>query len=309
MVKLAFIVPLTALVELVESVATECIRKEPLFSDANISLSIHVAKNFRSIPPQALNADVIIARGLIIAELKRIHPDLTVVEVPIGAEMPATIIKAVEEHGKLPIAVIGSYNMVYASHGIGEAFGLDIKQYVQERNEDENLRYDMGIILRDGRKIIICGPVTYEFARTQNCYPYVLGMSQNSIRDALVRARHEAAVRRREREKAEQLQTLLDCAQEGVIAIDSHDRVTAINAVATSILNISPAKILGNDIYALLPLGKGHDRFATEENVDLRVETNGGSLSLRKRAVNLGDRQVGHIFTILKQEPSKQNPL
>ena len=300
---IAFIVPIESFVDVVKDVQKKHEEQMRLSTGDSFSFSVYVAKNYRSIPRQALEADVVVARGLITAELKRIHPNLTLVEVPIGAEMAAAVISAVNDHGKLPVGVIGSFNMVYASQGLDRAFQLDIKQYIQESNEDSAIKRDVERMLADGRRILICGPVTYEYAsKGKECYPYVLGMSENSIWDALTRARREAVIRRREREKAAQLQTLLNCAHEGIIVTDSGGRVTIFNAAAVEALQLSPTQVIGTIVYDILPMDKLSDAFREADNAERTVSLPDGRLSIHKCRVVLSGRPLGHIITLLRHE-------
>lgn len=299
MINIVFLVPLESLVDLVKSVLAEHNRHTQTTPEYGFDFSVFVAKNYRSIPREALDADVFIARGLITEELKRLHPWTTVVEVPIGYEMVATIMEAVKRHGNLPVAVIGSFNMVYASHGIGDVLEIDLKQYIQESNEDYMIKRDLDRIEADGKRIIITGPVTYEWAVKRDCYPFVLGMSKNSIWDALTRAKRLGMVRRREREKAAQFQSLLNSAHEGIIITDLDGRVTTVNTAAASILGVSPLAAIGSAISALLPVEKETEMFCDLDYSGRMIDLNGERLLVNKGTVALGGRRLGNVFTLL----------
>ena len=306
MIRIAFIAPLESQVKLIEDVYKEHALREPCPEYIDYDFSVYVAKNYRGIPRQALAADVVVARGLITAELKRIHPSLSVIEVPIGSEMAATTFEAVKDHGKLPIAVIGSFNMVYASQGLGQVLDVDLKQYVQESNEDFVIKRDVDRILAEGRRIIICGPITHIHASCRECHPYLLGMSKLSIYDALTRARREGVVRRLEREKAAQFQAVLNSAHEGIIATDSRNRITVFNAVAAELLGTSPAKALTASIEDILPMDEIAGAFLDSANAHRIVSLNGKYISINKSRVSAGSHQLGHVLTLQKSSLTRK---
>ncbi len=300
MIKISFIVPAENLVDMVYATYPEHARvyAQSNGDDTEYSFAVYVARNYRSIPRKALDSDIIIARGLITAELKRIHPNLALVEVPIGSEMVATTLRAVHDHPGSPIAVIGSRNMNFAAQGIGEALNIDIKIYPQESNEDFVIKRDIDAILADGRKVIICGPVTYNFAKGRDCHPYLLGMSTESIWQALTGAKHGAVPRRQEREKAVQFQAVLNSAHEGIIATDTSGNITVFNANAAEILQINATKAIGANVYDILPMGKLTDNFRTVDYADRIIPYRGEHLSVNKTGVILAGELSGHVIAL-----------
>ncbi|MCC8189654.1 MAG: PrpR N-terminal domain-containing protein [Planctomycetes bacterium] len=298
MLQIAFMVPVESLTDRVAAVSAEHARRDNGNDSDEFVVTINVAKNYRSIPRVALNADVLVARGLLAAQLKQIHPNLPLVEVAIGSDMAATIFTAVKERGPLPIAVIGSANMAYAVHGMGTILGVDIKEYIQDNNEDFSIKRDIDRILAEGRKILICGPVTYAYAVTRDCYPYLLELHKHSIWDALTRAKQEARARRKEREKAVQFQAVLNAAHEGIIVTDTSGRVTIINAVAAEILAISSAKAIGGRVYDILPMAGLPASVLSADHIDACVVLKGARLYVRKSPVMLGDQSQGHVFAL-----------
>lgn len=294
--KIAFLLPDDEFVDVVEEAFREHLKKNP--GDQDYAITIYVAQNYRDIPRQVLEADIVISRGLTSEELKRIYPNVPLVEIPIGAEMTATVMKAMEEHGKQPIAVIGSFNMAYSAYGVREIIDVDIKAYEQDSREDFSIRRYLDTAIADGRKIIICGPVTYKAALAKECHPYVLGMSKMSVRDAIARARDEMRVRGKEREKAAQLQSILASAHEGIITTDRSGKVTAFNAVAADILQISPARALDVSIREVLPHSAFTDSFRTSDNSEAVVKGHGGHISLRKSGVVLSGEVLGYVVTM-----------
>ncbi len=303
MIKIAFIVPEEYLIDLVNKTYPEHARvyAQNTGDDTEYSFAVYVARNYASIPRKALDSDIVIARGLIASELRRIHPGISLIEVPIGSEMVATVMRAMRDFPGLPIAVIGSHNMAFAAQGIDEVLNIDLKIYYQESNEEQAIKADVDRIMADGRKVLICGPVTYkQSSLLDDCHPYLLGMSRVSIWQALTGAKHGASVRRQERERGVQFQAVLNSAHEGIIATDNGGRVTVINANAAEILQTTPARAIGSQVYDLLPMGKLTEAFRQSDYADRIIPFRGEHMSVNKAGVFLGGDLSGHVITLQK---------
>ncbi|WP_319001337.1 sigma 54-interacting transcriptional regulator [Clostridium estertheticum] len=83
--------------------------------DISYSLFAFVAASIEDVTAAALDADILIARGLIVKKLKERYPDIAIIEIPIsGVEIVATIQAALLQAGKQPIALITALNILYS---------------------------------------------------------------------------------------------------------------------------------------------------------------------------------------------------
>ena len=303
MISIAFITPDASMVDLIRDTYDEhCREYEKNTGDRDeYDFSVHVAATYQDVPDSAFRADVMIARGLMAVQLKKAHPRAALVEVPVGSEIPSTVHHMISRHGRLPIGVVGSFNMVYNARGVETFLDVDIRTYSQHSTAPEVIDAILERMLADGRRIIICGVNFYEMARRRDCHPVILGMSRESIWQALSEAKHGAVIKRRERERSEQFQTVLNYAYEGVIATDASGTITVFNACAADILQIPAAKALGRELREIAPQGHLSAVFrAGEDFTDRILPHHGELLSVNKVAVRLGNDFAGHVITMKK---------
>ena len=301
MVKIAFITPDRSLVDLIYQTYREH-SEHYGGSEADgheYEFTVFYAANFAGVQAEALEADIIISRGLIAAQLKKSCTETSIVEVPIGSEMIAGVYQAIEKHGRQPIAVMGAFNFVYSTHGLNDIMGVDVKAYLQTGNDPEHIGEVLRRILADGRKIVLCGANTYPEALKHPCLPVLVGMSRESIWQAISEAKHGAVMRRREAERAEQFRTVLNHTGEGVIATDEKGRITVFNAAASEILRLSDA--VGKRLDQLVPAGHLGELLASRaDHTDAVVPYQGEMLSVNKVGVFLHGDFSGHVVTLQK---------
>ncbi|MDF2522467.1 MAG: sigma54 specific transcriptional regulator, Fis family [Clostridiales bacterium] len=310
MKKISFIVPKKSMVDLVFKTYQEHSEqyKETADDKTEYSLSVYVAGTTKEVSPNALEADILIARGLIVKELKVKYPNAAIVEVPIsGSEMVSAIHKGLGKDEKQPIAVIGSFNMVYSAHGMDEILGVDIKSYLQESHDTLEIKKIVDAAIADNRRIIISGSKVYNYAITCGCRCVFLGMSKESIWQAISEAKHGAVIRRKEREKAVQFKTILDYAYVGIIATDRENRISVFNTVAENILGI-PAKLaIGSRADEVLPRSKFSSLLQSSKYYNNEIIPFGNyHLSVNKVAMNLGKDSIGNIITFQESSSIQQ---
>ena len=303
MITISFIVPQPSQVELVYNTYREHSAEYAKTSEDRheYNFSVHAAATFSDVPRAALDADIIIARGIVASEIKTFYPHIAVVGVPIGGELVSTIYSAIKMYGRLPIGVSGSFNVIYSTQGIDDVLDADVKTYLLESNSDESIARLLDEVLSDGRRILVCGPNTYAQAIKRDCHPVVLGMSRESIWQAIAEAKHGAVIKRQERERAEQFSTVLNYAYEGILATDTNGRITVFNDAARDILHIPPERALGKCIDDIVPRGPLNSIFrGASDSMDKIVPYEGELLSVNKVSILLGGDFAGHVVTMQK---------
>ncbi|MCC8191363.1 MAG: sigma 54-interacting transcriptional regulator [Planctomycetes bacterium] len=269
--------------------------------DEEYDFTVWVASTYRDVPEAALRADIMIARGLMAAQLKKAHPQVALIEVPVGSEIPTTIHRMIRRHGRLPVGVAGHYNMVYSAHGIAEILDVDIRTYAQHSNDPAEINAVLDRMMAEERRIIVCGVNFFRIASGRDCHPAILGMSRESIWQALSEAKHGAIIKRRERERAEQFRTVLNYAHEGVLATGRDGRITVCNAVASDILQQQPDRVVGLPLDRVAPAGQLGAVLRSAADVNERIVSHQGELlAVNKVSVLLGEDFSGHVVTIKK---------
>ncbi|MDR1520405.1 MAG: sigma 54-interacting transcriptional regulator [Planctomycetota bacterium] len=297
--RIVFISPSRDYVELIRDTYDEHSREYAKTSEDNhtYSFSVMVATFLEDLSGKCIDADTIIARGVLSSQLKQSNREAAIIDVPIGSEVATAAWRAFERYGRLPMAIIGSFNIVHAAHGLEDVLKADIKYYLQRSNAGEDIERILDKVAADGRRIVLCGVNTNRYARKRDCLPVVIGMGKESIWQAISEAKRGALIRRKEREKAEQFRTVLNHAYEGVIATDVDGRVTVFNAAAADILQTPAAT--GKPLEEVVPGGRlnaalrGHGDFK-----DRLVQYNSELLSVSKASVMLGGDFSGHIITL-----------
>ena len=299
-IKIAFIAPDPAQIDLIYDVYNQQSRTEPPDDgdEPEYDFRVYGAAYEEDIPELALDSDIIIARGYVATRLKRTLTETAVVEVPVGSELVTTIYQAVNKYGRHPVGVCGSITLVHSAIGLGEVLGLDIKSYLLTGNNEQVMEEQVSTMLRDGRKILITGTNTYKAAVSRDCYPVLLRMSRDSIWQAIAEAKLGAVIKRRERERAEQFNTVLNNAYDGILATDAHGRISVFNEAARDILRLRGdggergglAREQTSEIKALL---RGNEEFT-----DKVIRVGGELLSVNKVAIRPGGDFSGFVFTV-----------
>lgn len=298
MITIAVIVPEEEQVEFVSQIFHEHSRCEATEDDPAYSVNIHAAKSIRDVPRQALLADAVITCGMVSVDLKRLFPHTPLVELPLGGELAAAVLRAVEAHGRQPMAIIGSCGLISASRAFASTLGVDLREYIPEGSEDFFIRRAVDRALRDGHGVFVCGPDIQEHLTARDCRCHAVRIEKMSIWYALTQARRQALSYRRERERTAQLQAVLDSAQDGIIACDDLGRVTVFNASAAAILDISPALAIGRQINSILPIANDHLACRSTRNTSRFTLKNGKLLSVKTTKVRIADNNLGCVFTV-----------
>lgn len=302
MYRIAFIVPnqeMTAVVESVikqDAAITMNIHNAPPYS-----YSVHIAQTVRELSKDVINADIVIARGHIYEDLRRGYPNMSLVELPIGSEMTAAVVSAINKYGQVPVAVIGSFSMCYAAQAVKDLFDVDVKAYLLENRETSDIRAFAAKALCDDRKVFICGYGMEEFInikKAPDIHVHTMGLSRESVLEAITWAKGEMVTRKREKERAGQFQLLLNIAHEGIIATDSDGRINAINQNATELLGVSAPTAMGANLWSVLPKNSFSESALRSFSAQVSVEYNGEPLSIRVGRLIMAGETAGMIVTL-----------
>ncbi|SDF63217.1 PrpR N-terminal domain-containing protein [Sporomusa acidovorans] len=99
---------------------------------------------------------------------------------------------------------------------------------------------------------IIGGVMSSRIAHRLGMRSLFIKTGREAIYSALKEAKRVAAVRRREKERAEQFRTILDYSDEGIIAVDVQGKINLMNRAAIQITNLRDEAI-GGKLSVTLP--------------------------------------------------------
>ena len=154
------------------------------------------------------------------------------------------------------VAVVTHQSSVPDMNPMFKALGMQAihRSYSNANEIDEMLRSlkDLGV------KSIVSTSIVLEKALQMDMFAYFI-YSAAEVRDAIEKCFNAVVVRQREDERAYTLQTLLNYAYGGIIAVDAQGIVTEYNLSAEKTLGIVRRTVLGKKIDKVLP------GFSTEE--------------------------------------------
>lgn len=169
------------------------------------------------------------------------HLRLPVVKIAVSAFDLIKSIKEASAYGD-KIAVVNFREPV---EGLAEVLDMLRPSVVQVTYETyDDLQQKIAQAKESGCCAVVGASLACEIA-AQNKLPGVMIYSNESLRMALRKAYEIGLSTRRERERAESLQTILDFAYGGIIVADSQGVITLFNPAAERILGIPAKKVLG----------------------------------------------------------------
>lgn len=242
------------------------------------------------------DADVLISRGLLSKKLREMKLPMPIVDIPVqGIDLVRSLFLCRNKYGKRKVTVIGAPNMIYGADNLQEIVDLEIEQYYLHDLSDipslvENAK-------KQGCEVVLAGVNTCEYAESIGLKTLVIETSKDSFYQALSEAERLALVSRTEQQKIKRLQTIMDNAYEGVIAIDLDRNITAFNEAAQRILLIDKKNLINEEIKTVL-----------QDSILLRLLTNTEDykediityrsiqLSIKKVAIYLRGKKFGYMI-------------
>lgn len=244
-----------------------------------------------------LDADVIISRGLLSKILKESNEFIPVVDTPVqGIDLIRCLYDCKARFGRKKVAVIGSLNMIYGVENFTDIVDLPIQSYVLNDITESSRLVDLAA--RDGCEVILSGLSTCKYAEKIGLGALLIRTGKESFRQALIEAKRLALVSRREQEKAQRYQTILNYAYEGVIAVDQTGRISVFNTAAQETLSISKPNVIGCSILDIVPAGKFRNMLLSSDEYQEDIITyQSVQLAVKKVGIFLRDKKVGDVVT------------
>lgn len=243
---------------------------------------------------QAAGIDVIISRGGTALAIEQ------AVEVP-AVSIQVTgfdIIKAIHaatEFGDA-MGVIGFRNVIYGTECLDSI--LDVSLELIYLEEETAAEAEIAAAVKRGLTIIVGDAVSSRIAAAHGVEGVLIQSGKDSIVKAIEEAKSVAAVRKRERRRAEEFKTILDFAYEGIIAVDHSGVVKVFNPMAERLLAVNAREALGRPVSEVIP-GVVHDSTQESRRPKLgTVHRLGKTVLVGNRApITVADEVVGTVFT------------
>lgn len=299
MFKITMIVPYQELIDL----AIETLKEH---DEYQASLNIGLKKDeyeFRGIVASnegvrdlKLNADVIIARGYTADLLKERKPYIPIVEIPVaGNDLIRCIYECKELYGVEKVAVIGSKNMIFGAEDLSSIVGIGVESLLIEKHFEAYKLADLA--KRMGHKAVISGITVCEHARNIGLHAIFIKTGKESLWQAITEAKRIADISRKDQERAELLNKILNHSNEGVIAVDKKNRISAVNSAAKKILKMQEVNIMDKNTDAIFQMSTFNDLISKEgEYLDEIVRYEGVQLAVNKVNINVKGEDAGSLL-------------
>ncbi len=149
------------------------------------------------------------------------------------------------------IGIINFGDTRYDTTTMNEILQLSLEQYNYYRQED--LLRCIREAVAKGIEIIIGGTLTVHYATKLGITGVLQQIGNETITQAITRAREIMLIRRRDKAKTEQIRSIMNSIREGVMAIDGEGIITIFNPAAEKILNIPAKYVIGYPLIEVFP--------------------------------------------------------
>lgn len=224
-----------------------------------------------------LNSDVLISRGGTAFYLER-NLGLPVVNINTG---PFDLIAHCNKAKKIcPNIAITTFKPFVGLTLIEEILDVPITEMVIKSLAQ--LEIEIAELAKEGNYCIVGGGQSVLYANKYGLPSVFLHTSRDTVRDALLRAEELAKLHFEEKRRAIRLKAILDCAYEGILAIDENGIVDIYNSAAERIFGVEATKVIGRDVREIVPNTRLHELLSDSQAQvsefqdvgDVRIVTN-----------------------------------
>jgi propionate catabolism operon transcriptional regulator len=243
MSRIVFVSPYRDLTNLAQSVADE-IGIDVEFYDGWLEQAGTIIEQLQG-PP----IDIIMSRGGT-AEYLAKHFETPVVRVNMGAyDILECLHEAMNYSHSIAVTI---FNEPLIGKSLLETvFGISITEVIF--NTLRELQEKIAALAMSGEYCVVGGGPSLMYASKCGLPSVFLRTSRATLQAAFLQAEEIARLRREETRKRYRLQTILDAAYEGILAVDAQGTVEIYNKAAERIFGIHAAKVLGKPIAQCIP--------------------------------------------------------
>jgi len=287
--KITFVIPYPEIRPVVESTFAEQ-------QTGEWELEIILAMGVKEIVRQNIVSDVVIARGVTAAALKRILPDTPTVELQVsGYDIMRAIKECQQRFGARKIGIFGSEEMLYGAKGIEEIIPVELV-VVPVRDEDD-AEPSIRELKNSGIDIIIGGVMSTGIAQRLGINAVYIQSGREAIYHALREAKRVAVVRRQEQERSEQFRAILNYSSEGIIAVDAKGMINLVNTAAVNLTALREDAIGRHSERVVPQLGLSRVLADSRGELGEIVTVNGQQMAVNKVPIIVGEDTVGAVVT------------
>lgn len=239
---------------------------------------------------EAAGAEVIISRGGTASAIAQAVM-LPVVELRVTS---SDVLRCFRDLGPDPgkIGLAGFSNITYGCEEVGALLGLEMVQ-VTIPGQAEAARAILAAQAA-GVQHVIGDHISYQCARQLGLGATLIESGRESIARAIFEAQHVLQVRREEQARSQQIRTIMDAVNDGILAVDAGGKIILVNPQAERLLG----QVLGKDVAAVMP-GTRLSKVLADGRPQVGEIYQVGQVRLATTAmpVKVGDETVGAVAT------------
>ena len=247
------------------------------------------------------DCDAMIVRGATYLDLCRNALSVPVIELIInGTDIVNMLLQLRQKYGSVPAAVLGTQNMILGVEKLARQLNVDVTPYCFPENSVPEIRKCVEQAARDGKKVVIGGSTGCRLAEEMGLTSMLISSGREAFWNAISEAKQQAKISIVEREKALSLQTMLDNAYEGLVAIDRNRQISFLNMAAIQILQLSQREqYLGKPASTVFSTPTLNRIVSAAENTDEIIEYKNTHLSVKTRSLTMHGAPVGRVVSLL----------
>ena len=243
MVKLVFFAPYPNILPVIQRVISE----RPESKD----IQYQVVQDYYNNKLEHVDGDVMIARGFTAHTLKR--RKIPCVELKTtGYDVLAAVKTCLNQWDVKRIAVVGAFNMVYGAEQVNQVYpGLRVSCYA----EDDEIMLKTAVLRakEDGNQVIVGGYSTVELAKQCDVPAVMIRSGREAVNQAITEALALAAVTVYEREKRDEIASIMNYSFQGIISVNRKGMITLANSCCYSYMKERKEPLTGADIREVFP--------------------------------------------------------
>jgi PAS domain S-box-containing protein len=270
-----------------------------IYEQVKISEAVELAREL-----ELKGASAIISTSGTAYELKK-HIQIPVIQAnPTHFDL-LEILKFLEEEAKIineKIALVLHFSRKIEIDKIQPFLKNRIKLFHYENEED--LRGIVNNIFKSNYKVLVGGPTSIYFAREFGMRCFLLNLGKETLLNAIDKAREIIYYREKDREKTQELQTILNLFPDGIMVTDCEGIISFCNKKALIILGLDKNEVIGQNICQIMKDPTWSDVYKKGfKQVDIIKEYKGTKFFTIRQPVIVNNKIVGAVGTL--QEISK----
>lgn len=239
--------------------------------------------------------DVIVSQSVTSSTIRDLV-NIPVLDIELSfANILSALLKA-NEYGN-PIALIG-YNSQQLEELIEFKKSISIDFQVFPYYSKEGLKNLMQEIQGYGDITLVCmGNCVQELASSINLKSVIIESSYSTIKKSLISAKNICDIGRKEKEKNEKLNTIINYSKEGIISVNEYGYIKSFNPVAEEMLGINKPDIIDHNINTLNIQSLNTLYGDGSEVLDTMTKVNNTNIILNRVMMTAKDENIGVLIS------------